>query len=542
MARIIVLFACIPLMMIYTFACCNDPNRVTSPDNTQPSWILATSPRNGVSNVHTETDIWAVFSPEIEPASVNTSTFYLNNHAVPCSVRCDGLMARLYPLSPLEPDTQYTATLTNGIMDTSGNRMQTSYEWSFSTRSDTLWDTVAVHSEFNLSISQNTDVYQGHYTYVTISALNDSSEVSIGGFDLLIAYDAGGLTFMGAELGEYVDSCWEYFTYRYGHDGNCEGDCPSGLVRLFGIADVSNGGQHPSSSCTSISNGTRAELVKMKFYVTNDRTYDCMYLPIRFFWDDCEDNILTSRYNDTLWASKEVYDFNWDQGLDEITGDDFYGGHWWLGDCQDPDPERTKFIPSIIFTNGGVDIICTDSITTTAARGDLNMNNIANEIADAILYTHYFIYGLGVFDINIEKQIAQSDVNNDDWTLTVADFTYMIRIIVGDALPSTHLEPFADTVTVSYTDSLVWSQSDTDIGSMLFVFDGPGEATLLAPDIMNIKSDVVDGMLRVLVWSDNTIHIPPGTHKIVRIDGDVSLYEIHASDYNGNMMVTLLGQ
>ena len=64
-----------------------------------------------------------------------------------------------------------------------------------------------------------------------------------------------------------------------------------------------------------------------------------------------------------------------------------------------------------------------------------NLNEISNEISDAVLFSNYFVYGIGVFDINEAGQIAATDVNADGLTLSVADLVYMVRIILGDAAP-----------------------------------------------------------------------------------------------------------
>ena len=67
-------------------------------------------------------------------------------------------------------------------------------------------------------------------------------------------------------------------------------------------------------------------------------------------------------------------------------------------------------------------------------RGDMNLNGVAYEIADAVLYTNYFIFGPSAFDldpIRRESQIAASDVNADGSPLTVADLVYLIRVILG---------------------------------------------------------------------------------------------------------------
>jgi len=50
------------------------------------------------------------------------------------------------------------------------------------------------------------------------------------------------------------------------------------------------------------------ELAVMKFYVTNDRTYECQYLPMRFYWQDCGDNAISSISGDTLYIDRGIYD------------------------------------------------------------------------------------------------------------------------------------------------------------------------------------------------------------------------------------------
>jgi hypothetical protein len=399
--------------------------------------------------------------------------------------------------------------------------------------------TVLESDPFEIQIDKVEDVYQGHYVFVYIN-LNKGSEY-FGGFDFLVAYDASGLTFMGATLGPILDGCWEYFTYRYGWDGNCSGPCPSGLLRVVGIADINNGPNHPDFDLCCVKTsppydkftglGTQMKLVRLHFYVTNDRTYDCMYLPIRFFWHDCGDNALSNLLGDTLWISDRVFDYDWSLGFPEITGAIHYGGHWWLGDCQNPDPEKPSPIPFIDFVHGGVDIICADSID---ARGDINLNNVANEIADAVLFTNYFIYGLWVFNINMEGQIAATDVNNDGRVLTVGDLVYLIRIITGDALPFPKLSPFANNVEVVNNGSVITSKSAVNMGAALFVFDGPGEVTNLTD--MEMVSDVVDGQLRVLLWSRTTDNIPAGETELISVSGDLNLVESSVADYHGNQM------
>ncbi|MBU1319762.1 MAG: T9SS type A sorting domain-containing protein [candidate division Zixibacteria bacterium] len=400
---------------------------------------------------------------------------------------------------------------------------------------------ITVLPTYRVLIEKVHDQYQGHYTEVEVS-LTDITDF-IGGFDFLISYDASALTFMEATIGvALVNDCdWEYFTYRA---GQCSGPCPSGLVRIVGMAEMNNGPHHPSC----FSQGPIV-LATLKFYVTNDRTFDCMFVPVGFYWLDCGDNTISGVSGDTLWVSRYVYGYDDPPYLLDPAENQFVAG--WQSiipaiDCDaDPDGDGPKLGPlvGIDFWGGGVDIACADSID---ARGDLNLNEVANEIADAVLYTNYFIYGLGVFNpLTIEGQIAASDVNADGRILTVGDLVYLTRVITGDALPYPKLTPYATSVDVIVervgSDLTVGTSSSVDIGAAHFVFSVDGNVTVTSlVNGMNILSDVVDGELRVLVYDIGSGRINAGANELISItsDGNVELVETNFSDYYGNLMTT----
>jgi hypothetical protein len=385
-------------------------------------------------------------------------------------------------------------------------------------------------------------VYQGSYQFVPVNAYIDGER--IGGYDLLISYDASALNFIDATMGADLEACgWEYFTYRSGPQGNCGSACPSGMIRIIALAESNDGPHHPDC----FPNG-QIELAVLKFFVTNDRRFECQYIPINFFWLDCGDNTLSSVSGDTLFVDREVYwysepDSEFVPQVNAVGGP--YSGWQALGlDCtHDPDGDGPKIggLDYVDFYSGGIDIVCADSID---GRGDLNLNDIANEIADAVLYTNYFIYGMSVFS-SIEQtrqgQIAASDVNNDGRILTVGDLVYLVRVLTGDALPIAKLTPFASEANIYVENGLngttVSTRSSVDIGAALFVFDVEGNASV-EPLVsgMDVKSDMVDGQLRVLVYNIGKSSIVAGSNDLFNIvsNGDVTLIESSAADYYGN--------
>ena len=99
-----------------------------------PLNVTATTPVSGATGVSVSTVVSAVFNNTIDPMTVNASSFALRdagNSIVPASYSVNGNTVTLTPSSSLAPSTVYTATLTTGIKDTSGNSLSGNYTWSF---------------------------------------------------------------------------------------------------------------------------------------------------------------------------------------------------------------------------------------------------------------------------------------------------------------------------------------------------------------------------------------------------------------------------
>ncbi|MEZ5360672.1 MAG: T9SS type A sorting domain-containing protein [Candidatus Zixiibacteriota bacterium] len=397
---------------------------------------------------------------------------------------------------------------------------------------DTVVVTVDIDECLFVQIEKSHGILQGHYTQLAIT-LNGSGK-KLGGFDLLITYDPSALIPANAVPGALFTDCdWEYFTYRFGAGGNCEG-CPTGLMRIVGLAETTNGAYHPTCDWQ----GEIGTIANINFYVTSDYTMGGQYAPVEFFWLDCSDNSFSSVLGDTLWVSRVVYDLEWNNITDNTYG---FPGKYGVPDyCLDgggdgkPRPERC-----IDFTNGGVDIIHPDSIDD---RGDINLNGIPNEIADAVMLTNFFIFGTSAFGDHVEGSIAASDVNADGTALTIADLVYLTRIIIGDAVPYAKPVPncyltvhsFADgqTVTIDYDAS-------DNIGAVLLVFklNGTADAPILAEAASDVNYDynIDNDQMRILVHDIGTGFVPAGSGRLMTIPvkGTAELVEVEAADYYG---------
>ncbi len=349
-------------------------------------------------------------------------------------------------------------------------------------------------STVSVGIELVRDVALGTEFEVGILFNEVDTDIVVGGFDLLLEYDPTPLAFLGADPGLVYDDCeWEYFTYRVGSDAECgRSPCAAGFVRLVGIADINDGPHHPTCHGEPAS-----ELARLHFRATNDQTYECQFIPLRWIWYDCADNALASVDGSVLFVSQAVYDF---QGF-PITANEPFPTYAGAPDTCVTQPSSA--IRAVDFYQGGVDLLCSDSVEF---RGDVNLNGVPYEVADWVLFSNYFLWGLEVFSINEEAQVSATDVNADDVPLTLDDLVYLWRIIIGDALPFPRpatpdtafitQDVLAKTITVAYPDSLAAAylifqgdivpelQAEGDLG-LGYHFDGEYTRVLIVPPVLS---------------------------------------------------------
>jgi hypothetical protein len=357
--------------------------------------------------------------------------------------------------------------------------------------------TVSAQAPYQIVLEKVHNQIQGQFTTVDITLNGIEDQFGLGAFDFLIAYDASALSFQQAQGGTIYDECgWEYFTYRFGPDGNCGNACPSGMLRVVGIAETNNGPNHPGCQTqTPYVDVIPTTLAELTFLVSNDRTLECQYVPIRFFWIDCGDNVLSSWDGARLFVSTKVYDF---EGF-PISGEDNFPTYLGaqaecLVDVWDNE-DKPPPIRNIDYQNGGIDIVCADSID---ARGDINVNGLGYEIADAVMFTNYFVNGLSAFGNHVDASVAASDANADGIALSVADLVYLIRVIVGDADAYPKVNPEAATYVHDMETGVL--SVDADMGAAALTVAGDATPILLS-DNMEMQYRFDGTNTNVIVYS-----------------------------------------
>lgn len=133
-----------------------------------PPTVTSTIPANLATNVPLNQIVSATFNKPMNPATINTGTFTLTGPgATPVAVV--GLVAypevgnsmAFTPTANLAPSTLFTATMTTGAKDLSGNALASNYVWTFttgtalSTTAPELVSTVPANAAINVPLNQS---------------------------------------------------------------------------------------------------------------------------------------------------------------------------------------------------------------------------------------------------------------------------------------------------------------------------------------------------------------------------------------------------
>ncbi len=167
-------------------------------DTTAPA-VISMSPGDNKLDVMVNTQVIATFSEMMDPSTINTQTFFVEDEMgipVDDAVSYMGVMATFTPSVDLEFDTTYIATLTTGVKDLAGNPLLQDKVWSFTTGMQV--DTTAPTVNSTSPEDNDTNVMLSSTVSVTFSEDMDPTTIDSTTFTLssnppvdgAVSYDA----------------------------------------------------------------------------------------------------------------------------------------------------------------------------------------------------------------------------------------------------------------------------------------------------------------------------------------------------------------
>ncbi len=146
--------------------------------------VTSTIPANGAPIVPIGNKLSATFSTAMNPSTITASTFTLTQGTAPVSgvVTYVGTTATFTPAGTLAPQKVFTATITTGAQDQSGNALASNYVWTFTTGAAANTTPPTVIS--TVPASGATGVPIGNALSATFSEAMDPSTISASTFTL----------------------------------------------------------------------------------------------------------------------------------------------------------------------------------------------------------------------------------------------------------------------------------------------------------------------------------------------------------------------
>ncbi|OGC94416.1 MAG: hypothetical protein A2142_07235 [candidate division Zixibacteria bacterium RBG_16_48_11] len=328
--------------------------------------------------------------------------------------------------------------------------------------------------------------FSGEVVTLPLSLVNKDS---VGGCQLLLHYDPSALVLKSVTRTGTRTQNWESFSVVLDQGGN-QGD-----IKIVGIANL------PNQISTPPLDTGQGPITKLTFQISENPIFAGFKIPVIFKFTDQLDNTLSDHLGNLI--------------------------------------EQT----SLTYKSGSVLIK-----SLTVLLGDINLNGFAFDIGDAVQLANYFIDPVG--NALNAQQIANSDVNQDGITASIADLVFLIRRIVEGpglaGLVQGVANIAAGTAEIELqrrsTGTKVSLNSSSEIGGLHFVFRHAADHAVV-PEFSSQLSDFdawysdQSGVLRIIIFNFKGNSLPSGSWELFTIDdSQAKIEELGVSSAAGYLM------
>lgn len=318
----------------------------------------------------------------------------------------------------------------------------------------------------NLSIGEE-QAFTNEFVSVPIVM---SNRVEVSGFKLSIRYDPTAISLMSSKRDTLRTRNWQTFTTTTSTDGWIFIDAHSSPGTPGG------GPLAPDSGAIAVLN----------FFTSSDPAFAGMHTPIEFAFVDS----LDSTENTVSLPTGSIV-------------------------------SRTQ----VNYSSGGVMVKKYDGLV-----GDINLNSIPFEIADAVYFTNYFINPYQ-YPLSGERWV-NSDINQDGHPGTLADLVTLLRIINGSSSGKIGagglLSALNYTIDSSDQELGYHASSFSEIAAATYMFKIPQGvevkfAASQSLDGMEVKTNQIDDQFRILIFSSKGRTLKIDGTELFRLSGSAGI-------------------
>lgn len=388
--------------------------------------------------------------------------------------------------------------------------------------------------------SNNEFVFQGGYSIATLM-LDSLVSTQLEDFQLVVSYDTNMMIFTDLTVGAAFQ-CWDNFDFEVVDPDDCGEDCSLKLIKI-----TASKGSSEVSGCDAADGEFSAFPVKMadlRFYITDNRKYECHLSQLYFYWQDCEDNRINLSQSSMQYYSRYVYGCEkngnyYDSSMlippdGSIDADDHIYGV--SPDCAAMMAKSAYpiTVKNLDFHDGGLSIACASAID--GLLGDVDLNGMPHEIADIDLLTDYIVEGPSVFSQNYSLQYDNADMIMDN-AINILDLYYSILRYNNRTMPSYPSGHSLDDVLIKTSYQNVYMQSSHKVYAVYMELSK--ETSIMVPSVeMEYKVSTRNGRTYILFYNTEGNYISPGLVHLLSYNGSAELLDIKLCSEYATMLPT----
>jgi formylglycine-generating enzyme required for sulfatase activity len=193
--------------------------------------VISTIPEDNATKVSVNASFVISFSRELKTGSVNENNFFLstNGSTVAVTVTLSKKIVVLLPASSLSEGTNYTASVSSEVQDTSGNSLGQDSSWKFTTVSSSSGDS----ADNSTSSDDESSADTTKPSFISITPADNSSSISVNTTIIVVFSEEVSSVSLSSSTFKLLDNTSNYVSSSYSINGSTVTFTPTDNLSYF---------------------------------------------------------------------------------------------------------------------------------------------------------------------------------------------------------------------------------------------------------------------------------------------------------------------